>query len=176
MTDLIRTDELATGWIENLALDELNMDESGVINFNEHLDPNILLEESSIDIMNELRDIFEVYATKFNEFRGGSNPSTKIKIFKISNTVNDFMLFRNGLKLIIARKSIDKISVGFLSTSGGLFSARLNTETPAMNDAHEVNAHIGPFNKITWRYMGEEVDLEIMARHYMTEFVRHSSR
>ena len=51
---------LSTTWIENLAFDELNMDEAGVVNFNDHLDPNNLLEEESIEFMNHIRDLFEV--------------------------------------------------------------------------------------------------------------------
>jgi hypothetical protein len=33
-------------WIEGLALDEINMDESGIVNINGHLNPELLLEES----------------------------------------------------------------------------------------------------------------------------------
>ena len=40
--------EVSTTWIESLALDELNMEESGIVNFNEHLNPIHYLEESSI--------------------------------------------------------------------------------------------------------------------------------
>ena len=95
---------ISTKWIENLAFDELNMDEAGVVNFNEHLDPNNLLEEESISFMNQIRDLFEVYITKFNHCRGGQ-AGAQIKIFKISNTINDFMLFRNSLRLIFSRKN-----------------------------------------------------------------------
>ena len=42
---------ISTKWIENLALDEINMEESGVINFSEHLDPMHMLETSSIEFM-----------------------------------------------------------------------------------------------------------------------------
>ncbi len=168
-----------TKWIEELALDELNMEESGVVHFDDHLNIDQLLNESSLDLMNQIRDLIEVYVGKFNEFRASDNPNaqgSKIKIFKISNTVNDFMLFRNSLKLVFARKSHNIISIGFLSRSGGLYSARLNQHTPAINAAHEVRAHVGPFNKITWRFEGEPVDIQIMVRHYLSEFVKHSAR
>jgi hypothetical protein len=91
-------------WIESLALEEINMDESGIVNINGHLNPALLLEESSIQFMNDLRDRFEAYITKFNEYRGRNNSQSSIKMFKISNTVNDFMLFRNSLRLILVRK------------------------------------------------------------------------
>lgn len=167
---------LSTTWIESLALDELNMEESGVITFNEHLNPHFHLEESSLQFVDKLRDHFEHYITKFNEYRGQRDQGPLIKVFKISNTINDFMLFRNSLKLIIARKANDLVSIGFLSNAGGLFSARLNMDTPAINMAHEIKAHLGPFNKITWRFNGEVVDVDTLVRHYLTEFIKHSAR
>ena len=105
MTNLNESSQLSTKWIENLALEEINMEESGVVNFTEHLDPTRLLEESSIELMETLRERFEIYLTKFNEYRGDNGNSGLIKIFKISNTINDFMLFRNSLKLVVARRS-----------------------------------------------------------------------
>jgi hypothetical protein len=165
---------ITTGWIETLALEELNMEETGVINFSEHLNPVKLLEESSIQLMEELKERFEIYSTKFNEFRG--NQSGQIKSFKISNTVNDFMLYRNSLKLVVARRSEDIISIGFLSNTGGLFSARLNFEENPSSKIHEVKAHIGAFNKITWKFNGENVDVDALTRHYLTEFIKHSAR
>ena len=107
-----------TYWIENLAQDEINMEESGIVNFSEHLDPMHLLESSSIEFMENLKEKFEFFTEKFNELRvNHQDKSRAIKMFKISNTVNDFMLFRNSLKLVVARRSPDVISIGFLSNS-----------------------------------------------------------
>ena len=39
-------------WIESLALEEVNMEESGIIRFSEHLSTQGLLEESSISLIN----------------------------------------------------------------------------------------------------------------------------
>ncbi|MBF0359764.1 MAG: hypothetical protein HQK49_02080 [Oligoflexia bacterium] len=169
-------DCLNTAWVENLALEELNMEESGIINFNEHLDTLPLIEESSIDFMNLIRERFEFYLNKFNIFRGNREPSAIIKIFKISNTVNDFMLFRNSLKLVVARKAANIISVSLISNTGGIYSARLNADTPAVNMSHEIIAHIGPFNNISWRFQEEVVDPEHLVRHYLSEFVKLSAK
>lgn len=176
MTNLNESSQVSTKWIENLALEEINMEESGVVNFAEHLNPSRLLEESSIELMETLRERFEIYLTKFNEYRGDRANSGLIKIFKISNTINDFMLFRNSLKLVIARRSPDVISIGFLSNSGGLFAARMNYEENATSKLHEIKAHVGPFNNITWKFHGENVEIDSLVRHYLTEFVRHSAR
>lgn len=171
------SNSLSTTWIETLALDEINMDESGVISFNEHLDPMQMLEESSIEFMEQLKERFEIYYTKFNQLRTHGNDQTRtIKMFKISNTVNDFMLFRNSLKLVIARRSADVISLGFLSNSGGLFAARLNFDQGSQKKIHEIKAHVGPFNNIMWKFQGENVDIDSLVKHYLTEFIKHSAR
>jgi hypothetical protein len=167
---------ISTKWIESLALEEIHMEESGVINFNQHLNPSQQLEESSIELMEKLRERFEIYLTKFNELRGNSRNAGLIKIFKISNTVNDFMLFRNSLKLVVARRAVDVISIGFLSSAGGLFAARTGMELETTNKIHELKANVGSFNNITWRFNGETFDIDALVRHYLTEFIRHSTR
>ena len=170
------SNEISVNWIENLALEELNMDESGIVDIHNHLDPVHLLEESSINFMNELRDRIEFSTQKFNEYRGNALSNAQIKIFKISNTVNDFMLFRNGLRLIFARKANDLISIGFLANGKDLFAARLSVnDSMGSGSVHEIRAHLGPFNKISWRFQGEEVDLEALVRHYISEFIRQSA-
>ena len=164
-------------WIEDLALEEINMDESGIVNINGHLNPELLLEESSIHFMNDLRDRFEAYVAKFNEQRTRNFSNSTIKVFKISNTVNDFMLFRNSLRLIFARKSHDVISIGFLANGKDIYGARLSfNDQFGSTNIHEVRAHLGPFNKITWRFNGEIVDGDALVRHYLTEFIVNSAR
>ncbi len=166
-----------TNWIENLALDEINMDETGVIHLSDHLSPVYLLEESSVNFMNELRETIEVYVEKFNEFRGNKDSGHSIKFFKISNTVNDFMLFRNSLRLIFARKANDVISVGFLTSGKDVFAARLSEQDINQSTTpHEIRAHLGPFNKISWKFQGEDVDIDALLKHYLSEFIRNSSR
>ena len=167
--------KISTKWIENLALEEINMEQSGVINFSDHLNPSFHLEESSIEMMNKLRDLVEIYTHKFNEYRGNSN--SEIKIFKIANTVNDFMVFRNSLRLIFARRSDDLINIGFLANGKDIFSARTDSsEQHGPTQLHEIRAHIGPFNKISWKYQNEEIELNSLVKHYITEFVKLSAR
>jgi hypothetical protein len=176
--DLVKksSNEIETAWVEKLALEEINMENSGVINFNEHLNPHRMLEESSIELMEELREKFEIYLTKFNELRCKHNQANSIRIFKISNTINDFMLYRNTLKLVVARKSHDTISIGFISNTGGLYSARTNTMDSAVNHIHELRAHVGAFSDISWRFQGELVNIDSLVRHYLTEFIKHSAK
>ena len=140
MNEITVRQEESTKWLEDLALDELNMDESGIINFGEHI-----------------------------------NPLSQIKIFKISNTVNDFMLFRNSLRLIFNRRANDLITIGFIASNGELLSARMSTGNNH-ESVHEIKAHLGPFNNITWRFHGETVATKALVRHYLSEFIKNSAR
>ncbi len=169
--------KIDTTWIESLALEEINMEESGIVNITGHLNPNLMLEEASIKFMNELKDKFEVYISTFNRYRTQSNSPFAIKMFKISNTVNDFMLFRNSLRLVFARKSNDCITIGFIANGKDIFAARLSiNDRHGSQSMHELRAHIGSFGKITWKFNGEDIDLDSLVRHYLTEFIVNSAR
>lgn len=179
--------KLNTAWVETLAMEELSMDQSGIVHLDNHLDPAHFLEESSLQLMDQMRDLFEVYVHSFNQFRAQRNISKNqdqqstslIKIFKISNTVNDFLLYRNSLKFIVARKSIDIIGLNFLSNAGGSFGARMsdyNHEHKAKLGGDEIKAHLGPFNEVSWYYANQVVKIDSLVKHYLTEFVRHSAR
>jgi hypothetical protein len=163
-------------WIESLAMEEVNMEESGIIRFHDHINTQPLLEESSLNFVNKLKDRFEFYTALFNQYRTNKDNSRAIKVFRISNTINDFMLFRNSLKLIVARRAPDVISIGFLSNNGGLFAARLANENQTVHAIHEIKAHVGPFNNITWRFQGEPVEVEPLVKYYLSEFIKNSSR
>lgn len=167
--------EIETSWIEALALEELTMEESGYINFSESNEVEKVIERSSLEFISRLKDYFEFCVSQFNQYRLQHERGQAIKIFRIANTENDFMLFRNSLKLIVARKATDVISVGFLSNSGNIFSPRVPGDL-SQNAIHEIKAHIGPFNSVTWRYQGEIVEEKALVRYYLAEFIRNSCR
>ena len=172
----LQSQTISTQWIENLAIEEINMEESGIISFNDHLNPSYQLEESSIQFMNSLRDIMTLFVEKFNNHR--NSQSSNIKIFKIANTINDFMVYRNSLRLIFARRSDDLISIGFLANGKDVFSARTTEEKDSSKQeiTHEINAHIGPFNNISWTFNNEKVDINALSKHYLAEFIKLSAR
>lgn len=179
MNEIQEFSTLSTNWVESLALEEINMEESGVIHMDDHLNPAAFIEESSIKFMDQIRELVEFYVAQFNKYRGGQ-AGAQIKIFKISNTVNDFMLFRNSLRLVISRKASDLVTVGFLSGGKEVYSPRSPSgqleSGSAPGHGHEIRAHIGAFNEISWRYSGDPVDVNSMVRFYISEFIRHSSR
>jgi hypothetical protein len=85
------------------------------------------------------------------------------------------MLFRNSLRMIFSRKANELISIAFLSNGKDLYSPRLNNEDSIPGMGHEIRAHIGPFNNITWRFKGEVFDIDALIRHYLSEFIKISA-
>lgn len=176
ISDNTSQNSISTKWIENLAIEEINMDETGIIDLDSHLDPSLYLEEASVELMNELRERFEIFVEKFNEYRGIESNAT-IKIFKISNTINDFMLFRNSLRLIFSRRSSDVIQVNFMASGKDLYTARSSKrESTFQDNVHEIKAHIGPFNNISWLFDGEKIEIDPLVKHYLSEFIKNSAR
>jgi hypothetical protein len=41
---------------------------------------------------------------------------------------------------------------------------------------HNIKAHIGPFNKIQWLFENQEVEVDSLVRHYLSEFIKQSAR
>ena len=85
-------------WLKELVRFEQDLEESGMVDFSAGFDPNKELIIQSVRFMNDLKEKFVDYASTFNELKGGAIGG--IKIYGISNTQADFMLFRNGYKLI----------------------------------------------------------------------------
>ncbi len=158
-------------WVENLALEEINIEESGIISMESSRDQQAQMEESSIELMDDLRELFEIYVSKFNQLRASAEQDQHktIKMFKISNSVNDFMLFRNSLKLAFTRKEIDTIAIGFLSH-------RTATQGEQVDNFHLLKADLGPFNEVQWKFQGENINKLSLVKHFLTEFIRTSSQ
>jgi hypothetical protein len=157
---------LPTSWLKSLVEQEKSWEASGVIDAAHHDDLSAALNQSSIDFVDNLKNLFDSYVQLFNELRGSDGPNKQIKIFKIANTANDFILFRNSLKLIISRKNADVIGIG-------LFLGNTPTD---QRYSHELKAHVGPFKKISWQIHGEDVDAQSLVQEYLTEFIKQSTQ
>ena len=157
-------------WIENLALDELNMNEKGTINMQNAISPASRFEESSIELMNTLKKRTQILVDKFNDYQ--KEPISQIKIFKISNTINDFMLFRNSLRLVFSRKSNDRIIVGFMIYGKEISTAKASDQ----KNFYEVRGKMGAFNQINWYFENEAIDVNSLLKYFISEFIISSVR
>lgn len=168
-------------WIKELVKAEQQMEESGLVDMSFGFDPERVLVTETVQFLQSLKTEFVDSSTTFNELK----PSAlgRIKIYGIAKTHADFMLFRNGFKMIFSLKAPGQISVRFNfigtnylpTTPGGGMDA-----TPAANanvmDEHIVEAKWGAFEELSWTFKGQPIKLEYMVRHYLSQFIKESAK
>ncbi len=174
----LRADRL--GWIKELVRAEQRMEESGVIEFGPAFDPAQILVSESVAFMNELKVIFVDAASAFNQLKGSS--LGRVKIYGIANTHADFMLFRNGFKLIFSLKEPGAVSVRFhyvgagfqqqgaaMAPGGGAVASHVGEEDLLI-------ARWGAFGDLNWTYQEQAIKTDYLVRYYLTRFVRESAK
>ena len=177
-TQGVRADRL--GWIKELVRAEQRMEESGVIEFGPAFDPAQILVTESVAFMNELKVIFVDAASAFNQLKGSS--LGRVKIYGIANTHADFMLFRNGFKLIFALKEPGAISVRFHYVGAGFqpIGAAMAPGSGAVSshvgEEDLLIARWGAFGDLNWTYQEQAIKTDYLVRYYLTRFVRESAK
>ncbi len=164
-------------WIKELVKAEQQMEESGLVDMSFGFDVDKILINETIQFLLELKTEFVDASSSFNELK----PSAlgRIKIYGIAKTHADFMLFRNGFKMIFSLKAPGQISIRFnfigtnyIPTPGAENAAAASN----VMDEHIVEAKWGAFGEIAWTYQNQPVKLEYMVRHYLTLFIKESSK
>lgn len=153
-------------WVEDLARSEREKEHTGIVEHNGHLNREQMLRKGAEEMLMKIHRRILHYSEMFNTLRGSS--SNSIKVYKITNTPADFMMFRNSLKVIFSNRDSGDIYITFSPYSGGLYSKK-STE-----DVDKLEAHLGPFNNVYWTFMGHKVDADEIIRHYFTEFISGS--
>lgn len=177
--------EKSLSWLEELAKAEISMEQTGKIDAFGHWDEEKILKDHSIDFLNQLRTIFQNYASHFNELRRDSRST--IKIYGISGTEADFLVFRNSVKLLVTYSKPGQLEISFHTLSGGLYtpthrkvgSTRNKIPPPpseiegAVGDL--IHIELGPFNEAYWTFQGIPIAAPALVRFYLTEFVKNSA-
>jgi hypothetical protein len=158
-------------WIKDLVISEQKMEDTGVVDLSS-VSPDAHLEAQTIEFLRDVKTAFIEAAATFNQFKGSG--SGNLKIYGISNTRADFMLFRNGYKLIFSYKRSGEIEV-YHSLMSSHFLNPSEAEQP--NDSRDIiRAHWGAFGDMTWTYKNLSVRIDYLVRHYITRFVRESAK
>lgn len=103
-------------WLRELALSEKKLEEDGFLNNPEQFDLDRILAQASVDFMIECKNQFVAMVDSFNELK--TSTYGKIKIFHVTNTHLDFMLFRNNLKFIFSLREPGVVSARFETAIG----------------------------------------------------------
>jgi len=159
-------------WIKELVLSEQQMEDTGVINLSS-VDPEAHLEEQTLEFLRDIKAGMIEAAATFNQLKGSA--AGTLKIYGISNTKADFMLFRNGYKLIFSMRRAGEIEVyhSFLATH---FLGTAEAETPKAPEKDILRAQWGAFGELQWHYRNLPVKLDFLIRHYVSRFIRESAK
>ena len=167
-------------WVHELAKNELNPEAANIFNTVNQFDPKQIIEESSIQFLEELRELFMIYIRTFNGYSDSNAKFSDIKIYGITNTPADFMLFRNNVKLVFANTAHGIINATFTQhiredlAIDGAALAKGGAPSSERRQSHDVLAQLGPFMDVSWTYQGEKVNPSRLVKYYFIEFVKAS--
>ena len=166
-------------WIKELVKAEHQMEESGMVEINYNIDRERLLTHATLQFLLSLKNDFIDASNAFNELK--TSPIGRIKIYGVAKTHGDFMLFRNGFKMIFSLKAPGQIAVRFnfmgtqfLNAPGAV--ADSTTASKDLMGEHILEAQFGVFDEIKWTFKGQPFQQESLVRHYMTLFTKESAR
>jgi hypothetical protein len=164
--------------LQELVKAEESIEESGMIDLNPQGDLNRALARESVQFLQYLKDEFIEAANTFNQIK--KSPLGRIKIYSIAKTEADFMLFRNGYKMIFSLKSPGQVSIRFNFIGPNFMEAQMPTVTAASAisylEEHVIEAKCGPFNELLWTYQGQSIKVNNLIRHHLSMFVRESAK
>lgn len=164
-----------TAWIRELVSADEQIEKSVMIDMNLGLDTQRILVTESIQFLLQLKHEFANAAAQFNEHK----PSVlgRIKVYGIAKTHADFMLFRNGYKMIFSIKSAGVISIRFHFVGNMAIPQPTQQEkVTIVMDEQLLEAKWGAFEEVIWKYQTQDFKIPYLVRHYLTLFIKDSSR
>ncbi len=163
-------------WIKDLVRAEQKMEESGVVDFSFGFDPQQLLFNESLSFLNQLKNGFVEASASFNQLKAST--VGRVKIYGISNTHADFMLFRNGFKLIFALREPGVIGIRFHYVGAGFVQVNAASDNgqKVTNEEDILIARWGAFGDLVWTYQEQPIKIDYLVRYYMTRFIRESAK
>jgi hypothetical protein len=159
-------------WIKDLVLAEQQMEEAGVVEMEAGFDPSRQLEETTIEFIQDLKTSFIETAAAFNQLKGSTHGH--LRIYGISKTKADFMLFRNGYKLIFGVKGAGTIGVSYSAAGAHYVPGTVKPDETEPNDI--LQATWAAFGQLTWTYNGHPINMDYLVRYYVSRFVKDSAR
>jgi hypothetical protein len=166
----------ANTWIRELVAADEQIEKSVMIDMNLGLDTQRILVNESIQFLLKLKNEFAESAAGFNELK----PSVlgRIKIYGIAKTHADFMIFRNGYKMIFSIKAAGVISIRFHFVGNMAIPQPngSNEKVTIVMDEQLLEAKWGAFEEVLWTYKAQGFKIPYLVRHYLTLFIKDSAR
>ncbi len=159
-------------WIKELVMSEQQMEESGVVSLSA-IDPEAHLEEQTLEFLRDIKAAMVEASATFNQLKGSA--AGTLKIYGISNTKSDFMLFRNGYKLIFSFRRSGEVEI-YHSLLASHFLAASESENVKPTEKDILRAQWGAFGELQWHYRNLPVKIDFLVRHYISRFIRESAK
>lgn len=160
-------------WIKELVETEQKMEESGIIDVSPTFDQDKNLEGESILFLNRLKDLFIDHTAVYNKMRGATVGG--VKIYGISKTKADFMLFRNGFKLFFSLRRPGIIAAKIHYHGSDILTSQTEA-LDSMGQEDLIEARLGAFNEVIWTHQEQPVNLEYLGKFYFSRFVKESTK
>jgi hypothetical protein len=164
-------------WIRDLVKSEERMEETGVVDMSIGYDNDQILSIETLRLLQQLKNELIDTSNSFNDLK--TSPLGRIKIYGIAKTQADFMLFRNGYKMIFSLKEPGVISIrfNFLGPNQYLPSQIPTAQSAAqLMEEHSIIAKRGPFKELMWTFQDQKIDFVAMVRYHLTLFIRESAK
>ncbi len=160
-------------WIKELVLAEQQMEEAGVVDMEAGFDPNRQVDEATFEFITDLKAAFVEAASAFNQLKAST--LGQIRIYGISKTRADFMLFRNGYKLIFSMRQPGTIGISYSAVGANYVPGTL-TKTDESEAVDQLKASWGAFGQLIWTYKDHSINIDYLVRYYMSRFIKDSAR
>ena len=165
-------------WVKDLVRAEEQMEETGIVDLSIGFDNERTLAKESLELLQVLKNEFIEASTAFNELKASA--LGRIKIYGIAKTQADFMLFRNGFKMIFSLVEPGQISIRFNFMGPGFSSPSplptLGAAAQPLMEEHNLVARKGAFGESVWKFNDQEIRIDSVVRYHMTLFIRESAK
>ena len=158
-------------WIKELVLAEQQMEEAGLVDMEAGFDPARQVEEATLEFITDLKVAFNETASAFNQLKGST--VGQVRLYGISKTKADFMLFRNGYKLIFTMRQPGLVTVSYSAATANYVPG---TKPEESKGADLLKATWGAFGQLIWTYNDHPIDISYLVRYYISRFIKDSTR
>jgi hypothetical protein len=155
------------------------MEETGMVDLSVGIDSERALLQETVHFISDLKNAFIEASVAFNELKASA--LGRLKIYGIAKTPADFMLFRNGYKMVFSLKDPGVVSIRFNFLGPGAHipsvipTAQASTAVSLIEE-HILKAKLGAFGDLQWTFNGDIVKLDHVVRYHMTLFIRESAK
>ncbi len=165
----------ASTWIKELVAADEQIEKSVMIDMNLGLDTQRILITETIQFLLKLKNEFAICAADFNELK----PTVlgRIKVYGIAKTHADFMLFRNGYKMIFSIKNAGVISIKFHYVGNmAIPQSTAQEKATIVMEEQFIETKWGAFEEVLWTYKTQSFKINYLVRHFITHFIKDSAR